>query len=177
MIKYIFMITLIFTIIKCSSISVSTDYDPAKNFENSKTFAVYKDEVKGSELEKAPLIKTRVLNAIVRTMTSKGFSEVELEKADLVVHSFAGTKEKINVTDWGYSYSGYWKGYPYGRNIDVNQYTEATLVIDLVEGKTNELIWRGVGTGVLLKSYSPEEKTDAIDKAVKKILDEYPPVK
>ena len=175
MIRNILFIAVIFIAIKCSSISVSTDYDPAIDFSSYKTFAVYKGDVKGSELEKAPLIKARVLDAIERTMKSKGFSIAEVTNADLVVHNFAGTKDKINVTDWGYSYGGYWRGYPYGRNIDVNQYTEATIVIDLVDGKNNELIWRGIGTGVLTPTKSPEEKTKAVDYAIMEILNEFPP--
>ena len=177
MYRYIILAALLFTITKCSSISVSSDYDPAKDFDGYKTFAVFKDVVKGSELEKAPLIKARVLDAIERTMIAKGFSKVELADADLVVHSFAGTKDKLNVTDWGYSYGGYWRGYPYGRNIDVTQYTEATLVLDLVDGKNDELIWRGIGTGVLSENKTPAEKTEAVDNAVRKILGEYPPEK
>jgi hypothetical protein len=53
-------------------------------------------------------------------------------------------------------------------------YAEGTLVIDLRDPATHDLVWRGVAS---------EEKTDAakiqgkIDEMVKKSIDKYPPKK
>jgi hypothetical protein len=160
----------------CSSISVTSDYDPASNFTGYKTFAVSEKSIEGSALEQAPLIKKRVVDAVKSEMRKKGMVATHEDKADLVVYPFATTKDKINVTDWGYSYgAGYWGRYPYGRNIDVSEYTEATLVLDLVDNKTHELLWRGIGTGAVQPSKSPQERTEAVGEAVTKILDQYPP--
>lgn len=159
----------------CSSISVSSDYDPASNFSGYKTFAVHTEAIKGSALETAPLIKTRVNEAVTSELRKKGLVNTQEEDADLIVYPYAATKDKINVTDWGYSYGGYWGRYPYGRNIDVNQYTEASLVLDLVDNKTDQLLWRGIGTGVVHPEKSPEERTKIINEAVAKILAQYPP--
>jgi len=162
----------------CSSISVTSDYDPAGNFTGYKTFAVHEKAINGSVLETAPLIKKRVVDAVKSEMRKKGMVETWEDKAELVVFPFATTKDKINVTDWGYSYGGgYWGMHPYGRNIDVNQYTEATLVIDLVNNKTHELLWRGLGTGAVQPNNSPEERTKAVSEAVTKIMAQFPPQK
>jgi len=176
MIKISLSFLFIIFCVSCSSISVSTDYDPASDFSVYKTFAVYNDAVKGSELEKAPLIKARVIDAVEKTMTAKGFTLTDADKADILIYPFAGTKDKLNVTDWGYGYSGrYWGGYPYGRNIDVSTYTEASLVLDIVDNKNHELLWRGIGTKAVSQNKSPEERTKAVDEAVAKILGDYPP--
>jgi len=160
----------------CSSISVTSDYDPASNFSGYKTFAVSEKSIDGSALEQAPLIKKRVVEAVKSEMRKKGMVETWEDKADMVVYPFAATKDKINVSEWGYSYGGgYWGMHPYGTNIDVSQYTEATLVLDLVNNETDELLWRGLGTGVIQPNRSPEERTKAIDEAVAKILAQYPP--
>ncbi len=177
MIKALVAVGILLVITACSSISVNTDYDPALDFSEYKTFAVFKGNVKGSALENAPLIKTRVFDAAENSLSAKGFLQTDIDKADLIVYPFAGTKEKMKVTDWGYSYGRYWRGYPYGRNIDVSSYTEASLVLDLVDNKTDELVWRGVGTGTINPNNSPEEKTKAIDEAVSKILEKFPPSK
>jgi len=163
------------TLIGCSPVSVSTDYNPEINFEQFKSFSVFKGEVKGSELEKAPLIKARVISSVEKTMTSKGFVLDESGKADLVIYPFAGTKDKMNVTDWGYGYGGYWGRYPYGRDIDVSYYTEASLVLDFVDGKKGELAWRGIGTGAIQQDKTTDERQATIDEAVSQILAEYPP--
>jgi hypothetical protein len=70
---------------------------------------------------------------------------------------------------------GYWGGYPYGRNIDVTSYTEASLILDIVDTKIKELVWRGIGIKAIETNKSPEERTKTIDEAVEKILGEYPP--
>jgi hypothetical protein len=106
MVKSTSAFLLLLAFVGCSSISVSTDYDPAANFSGYKTFAVYKEVLKGSELEKAPLIKSRVVDAVERTMRQKGFTLIDADKADIVIYPSAGTKDKVNVTDWGYGYGG-----------------------------------------------------------------------
>ena len=175
MIKLIIMFGLLLVVTSCSSISFTSDYDPATDFSGYKTFAVHEGTVDGSELENAPLIKRRVIDAIRKVMVSKGFLLTEENNADIIVYPFAGTNDKIKVTDWGYNYGPYWRRYPNGRNIDVTSYTEATLVLDLVDSKSDQLIWRGAGTGAIRENNSPEERTEAIDNAVSRILENYPP--
>ena len=177
MLKSIITFGLLLVVTACSSISVTSDYDPATDFSGYKTFAVHEGTVDGSALENAPLIKRRVIDAVGKVMASKGFLLTDENNADIIVYPFAGTNDKIKVTDWGYSYGPYWRRYPNGRNIDVTSYTEATLVLDLVNSKSEQLIWRGVGTGAIRQSNSPEERTEAIDDAVSKILEKFPPKK
>ena len=89
---------------------------------------------------------------------------------DLLVAYHLGIKDKIDVSSWGYGY-GRWGGWG-GGNLDVRQYKEGTMIIDLVDASTRELVWRGIGKGVV-GSGSPETK---IREAVTEILSNYPPV-
>jgi hypothetical protein len=162
----------------CSTIDVQTDYDPAADFTTLKTFKWV--DAKGSDLDKNPLIKSRVRDAVLTNLKAKGYQEVQSGEPDFFTFAHAGAKEKMNVTDWGYSYGAYWGPYgAYGRNIDVSYYTEASLFIDVVKntpGK-DELVWRGVGTGVVSQSVSPEERAENINNAVAMILEGFPPGK
>ncbi|MEE9449070.1 MAG: DUF4136 domain-containing protein [Ignavibacteriaceae bacterium] len=163
--------------ISCSSVSVSTDYDTSIDFSNYQTYEISKDPIKGSELENAALVKKRVLEAIKKTMNSKGFLFDDSGNADLVVYTHAGTSEKMNASDWGYSYGAWWGSYPYGRNIDVSYYTEGSLFIDIVDNVKDELIWRGIGSAVVKDRGTPEERQEFINSAVAKILTDFPPGK
>jgi hypothetical protein len=97
------------------------------------------------------------------------------DNPDLLVVYHIGTQEKIQVTDWGYRYSDYYWGYG-GRQIDVHQFTEGTLVIDLIDAESKNLVWRGTGTGAVEKSQrSPEEIQAKIDEVVHKIMKSFPP--
>lgn len=160
----------------CSTIDVQTDYDPGTDFSALKTFKWV--DAKGSDLDKNPLIKSRVRDAVISNLKAKGYQQVESGEPDCFVFAHAGAKEKMNVTDWGYSYGGYWGGYgAYGRNIDVSYYTEASLFIDVVKNNPgkDELAWRGVGTGVVQQSASPEDRAENINYAVASILEDFPP--
>lgn len=178
MLKYIlFSVILLAFITGCSSVSVTNDYDPGTDFSTYNTFALFDGTIEGSELESHPLIKKRVMDAIKNEMTKKGLTSTDLENADLIIYAQAGTSEKMNVTDYGYGYGSWWGPYPYGRNIDVSYYTQASVIIDLVDNAKDELVWRGIGTGVVQESGTPEERQEKVDNAVAKILEQYPPAK
>lgn len=159
----------------CSSVSVTNDYNPGIDFSSYKSFDLYNGIIKDSQLESAPLVKKRVLEAIVNEMQKKGLVRDESGSADVIIYAQAGTTEKMNVTDYGYGYGGWWGPNPYGRNIDVSYYTQGSLVIDFVDNSKDELVWRGIGTAALQDRGTPEERQAFIDDAVARILDQYPP--
>ncbi|HGY54602.1 MAG TPA: DUF4136 domain-containing protein [Caldithrix abyssi] len=159
----------------CSSVTVVTDYDHGKDFTTFKTFAIYKGKtIPGDELAKHPLIKKRIADAVKAELENKGFKYVDDESASFVVVLHAGVREKTQITNWG-SYGWYdpWWG-PYGGGrIDVSQYDEATLVIDLVDAKDKELAWRGKVTKVIGSStgQDPAELRHLVAEALK----DFPP--
>lgn len=161
-----------------SSVSVSSDYDPANDFSNLKWFRWFGTPKRdaGDPLTNQ-LLETRVKLAVEKAMTAKGFVRLDRGEPDFFVAAHGGTKEKMNVTDWGYAYGPYWGGMGYGQNIDVNYYTEASLVIDVVRtAKPVGLVWRGVGTGVTSRTQrTPEEIQERLDDAVAQILADFPP--
>jgi hypothetical protein len=172
------MLPLLFTFIVvtgCSSVSVTSDYDVSVDFKNYKTFYVFSGVLKDSKLETVSLIKKRVIKAAASELQKKELTLTDSSKADFTVFALASTAEKMNVNSYGYGYG--WGPYPYGRNIDISYYTQGSLIIDFIDNKKNELIWRGIGTAVLQDRGTPEEKEQFINEAVKKILDQYPPTK
>jgi len=163
--------------IGCSSISVNSDYDIYADFSSYKTFYIYNGELKDSRLESVPLVKKRVLDAIQNEMLKKGFAQEDSSKAGMMIYAQATTAEKMNVNSYGYGYGYGWGPYPYGRNIDVSYYTQGSLIIDFVDNKKDELIWRGIGTAVLQNRGTPQEREQFINDAVAQILGQYPPPK
>jgi hypothetical protein len=162
-----------------SGISVTSDFDPAVDFSALKTFK-WVDVPKRSVEDPLnnPLLANRIRKAAEKALTAKGFTISE--KPDFFIFAHVGVKEKMNVTDWGYGYGPYWGPYPYGRNIDVTYYTEASVILDIVQRKDkDQLAWRGIGTGVVNRGYSrtPEEAQAALDEALAEILYDFPPEK
>jgi hypothetical protein len=160
-----------------TGIEVRSDYDPATDFSKLKTFRwmEVKKRAQDDPLT-SQLIEKRVRAATEKALIAKGFQKLDTGEPDFFVAAMAGLKEKMNVTDWGYSYGPYWGPYPYGRNIDVSYYNQASLFIDVIDTKKHELLWRGVGTGVVRgDSPSPAEAQARMDDALSEILYDFPP--
>jgi len=168
--------------ISCSSVTVRSDYDSGVDFSQYKTFSMYTGKtIPGDELVSHPLIKKRVEVNVKEELERKGFKLVDESDADFVVVTHAGVKDKTQITNWGgggYGYGWYdpWWG-PYGSRVDVNQYEESTLVIDIVGGKNKQMSWRGMGTGIVKEYSNPQDQNENVKKYVTKILAEFPPTK
>jgi hypothetical protein len=161
----------------CSSLSVNYDYDNNVDWVKFKTYNWMegaRDAIDPKlSLGNSSLLDERIKNAINGEMELRNLTLND--QPDLLVVYHLGTQEKIQVTDWGYRYSDYYWGYG-GRQIDVDQYTEGSLVIDLVDAVTMKLVWRGTGTKVLDKTQrSPEEMQARINDIVAKIMASFPP--
>ena len=75
----------------CSSVYVNTDYDKKANFAAYKTYAYNKSSI--DKLEISDLDKKRILRAIDREMTNKGFTKSETP--DLLINIFTKEKEQV----------------------------------------------------------------------------------
>ncbi|MDX2474055.1 MAG: DUF4136 domain-containing protein [Candidatus Krumholzibacteria bacterium] len=174
--------TLIFVLLwalgGCSSMSVTYDYDNNVTWEGLKTYAWLastnemsenpaKDSMSGGLLDK------RIRAAVDWEMEQRGIKTGD--DPDLLIKYYLGAEQKVQVTDWGYRYSDYYWGYG-GRQIDVYQFTQGTLVIDIIDAKTKALIWRGTATDTVDEGQrSPEETEARVNDVVNKILANFPP--
>jgi hypothetical protein len=162
-----------FILTSCSSVYVNTDYDKKANFAAYKTYAYNKSSI--DKLEISDLDKKRILYALDAAMPVKGFSKSE--NPDVLINIFTKERERVNVYNnmgWG---PGWGWGMGWGMGMGFTQTTttpEGTLYIDIVDAKTKELVWQGIGTGYLTTNF--EKKDERIAEFVSKILEQYPPI-
>lgn len=170
--KFLLSFLIIVALAACSTVSVSTDYDPEVDFSQYKTYRWYEGKpVPGDELAKAPLIQKRVMAGIDKALQEKGFEKTDSDAADIVIVIHAGIKDRMQITNYG-SYGWYdpwWGGY--GGYTDVSHYEEGTLVIDIVDTNDKELVWRGLGT----KTVGGTDQ-EVVDNTVARILRDFPPM-
>lgn len=166
-----------FILTSCSSVYVNTDYDKKANFESYKTYAYNKSSI--DKLEISDLDKKRILYALDAAMPTKGFSKSE--NPDVLINVFTKERERVNVNNnmgWGPGWGlGWGWGIGWGMGMAFTQTTttpEGTLYIDIVDAKTKELVWQGIGTGYLTTNF--EKKDERIAEFVSKILEKYPPI-
>jgi hypothetical protein len=174
-ISKLFILFLVSILTSCSSVYVNTDYDKKANFAAYKTYAYNKSSI--DKLEISDLDKKRILYAIDAAMPTKQFSKSE--NPDVLINIFTKERERVNVYNnmgWGYGFGWGW-GPSWGMGMGFTQTTttpEGTLYIDIVDAKTKELVWQGIGTGYL--TTNTEKKDERIAEFVAKILEKYPPI-
>ncbi|MCK6460911.1 MAG: DUF4136 domain-containing protein [Planctomycetes bacterium] len=154
----------------CSSVSTNYDYDMSYDFSKLKTYR-WADIPAKSDAD--PLVVQRVGSAVESGLKAKGYAQAE-GAPDFLVATYVGRRTRIQVTDWGYGYGprGHWYG---GGGVDVYEYEEGSLIIDIVDAKTRQLAWRGTAIGIVDPSATPEEKTERINDAVARIFEDFPP--
>lgn len=163
----------VLSLISCSSLYATYDYDQKANFFNYKTFCFHAKEL--DKLEINDLDKRRIVASISKNLEEKGLKKIE-NKADLFVKISFFTKEKVNVyNNWPYGYIRYgpwWSG-GWGMQQQIQKYNEGSILIDLIDANTNLLVWQGKGGSLNLDEL--EEKEQRIQAVVKAILINYPP--
>lgn len=175
---YFGCILIIFLSAACSSISVKTDYDPSVDFSSYKTYRwIDFDKMTDDHLSKNPLLRNRIISTVDEELKRKGFILSEEDEVDLVVVVHGSSEERMNVTNWTgvYRYDS-WEG-QYGDRVDVSYYEQGTLVIDVVDTKDDDLIWRGLGTSVIKDYADPESLQKAVNEYVSRVLKDFPPPK
>jgi len=124
----------------------------------------------------------RIISAIKAEMVRKGFKETG-SNPDLLVNAMTILKDKQEVTATT-NYYGYGGAYrPYGyyggagssgyTTYNTYEYKDGSLIIDIVDAKTNKMIWEGIGNKDI--DHAPKNPEEAIRKAVTSIMAGFPP--
>jgi hypothetical protein len=148
---------------------VSVDWDHDADFSKYKTYAWIESKSPGPELA-----AKRIVAAIESQLAAKGLQKAQGSDADLAVVYNVGAKERVSVEGYNYGYGRYRWGDGTVR-YDTTTYTEATVVVDLVDPKTHSLVWRGTASDTV--SDKPEKNEKKIQKAAEKMFKKYPPTK
>jgi len=150
----------------------SYDYDKAANFSTYKTYTL-KDGTKVGD----PLIDNRIVAALEAELKLKGLTRSDASPDLAVVYHVAFDKQK-DITAYSSGMGGgyyRWGGGWGTTDVRVNEILVGTLMIDMADQRKNEMVWRGVGVKEVDTTAKPEKRDKSIQKAVQKILKNYPP--
>jgi hypothetical protein len=159
-----------------SSMKVSTEYDRAANFKTYKTYAWIPTPPGPEEAPQVrdPRIMDAVVHGIESGLASKGLTKADSGQPDLLVAVHGWATSRIDVAYYGYTYShspyGYYPTLSPGM-ADIKEYRDGTLLIDLVDASTKQMVWRGTATD----TFQPGAEAKKVSEAIEKTLDEYPP--
>ncbi|MBQ4848850.1 DUF4136 domain-containing protein [Pseudoalteromonas sp. MMG012] len=181
MLRNIILAASVILISACSN-TPDWDYDKSVKFTNYKTFSWSADaDLKnngGNAYQINDLMEKRVRNAIIEAMLKHNIKLVESENADVLVNYHASVDSKIEADSFNTSYSARWNywGFGYQTQTHAREYDVGTLVIDVIDKASNQLVWRGAKEGRLRNKQNPEQRTTSVNKTVFAILENFPPV-
>jgi len=165
----------------CSSFQVHSDYNPDVDFAQYGSFAWLPRPAEGDKSAQVDgLLYQRIERAVNNNLAAKGMRLVDDQAdASLLVTEHINVEQKlqVNTTNYGYGY-GRWGYYGGGyQQTNVDQYEEGTLMIDFIDAKSKQLVWRGTAQSRLRNLKTPEERNKRVREAVNAILERYPPIK
>ncbi len=163
------------TTISCSpKFVVQTETPSSGNFASYQAFKFYNPaNMPASNFSFNEEDKKTIFDAVAEEMKNRGY--VSRQEAEIMIKVQGGTSStsEIRNDNFGYPYD-----YPYynGRYYDYGRYPdsynrqrdeskkETTIIIDIIDIKTDKIVWQGVGIGQASKkeSFSGQTLTDAI---------------
>ena len=176
--KKLLILFLATTTMACSSLKIAVDYDKQIDFSTYKTYNYAEGELLTNV---GQLDRDRIIKAIENEMSQKGFTKSD--NPDILLDLHVKTKEQMQATatttgsayGYGYGRFGYGGGFS-TTQISYDDYTVGTLIINLVENSSQNIVWQGTGSKTLAENASVTKKESNINYAIQQIFSKYPPV-
>lgn len=163
----------------CASIETRHDFDPQAEFSAYQSFSWVADNpLMVATPGTSPLVGQRIERAVTRSLVAKGYRFVDdLELADFAVGFTVGTRDKVRITSTlepvGIVGPGQWNTV-YQRNVDVQEYTEGQLAIDIFDLGLKRAVWHGRAIKNL-SAGDMKNREQTINAAVQAVLADFPP--
>lgn len=156
----------------CLAQDVTVDYDRSAPFSDYKTYAWAPRSGTG-QLGGFPagFLDDRMKNAVDRNLAAKGLVKTD-QQPDLYVTYYVSARERQNIHSFPYYVDPLFG--PYWNDIMVTNYVEGTYVIDLIDARSNRLVWRTYAVEDKNKLSDLQNKK-TVDDVVKEALKDYPP--
>lgn len=117
-------------------------------------------------LDSNPFFHERVQADVEKQLATRGIEKTASGTPDLLIHYHASIKERLDVTG-----ADQQSGYCRGDDCEAYVYEAGTLLLDLVDTRTNKVVWRGWAEGSVDGMIDNQKWMEAkIDDAVARIL-------
>ena len=155
-----------------SAQQVKTDFDRSTNFAQYKTYSW--EQVK----TKDALDVDRIKSAVNAALAAKGWTQVD-SGGDVSIVAMEITRNQQTLNTFYDGFGGGWGWRRFGgggfgeATTTTDTYKVGTVVVDLFDTKTKQLIWRGSSSDTL--SNNSDKNIKNLDKGVTKMFKNFPP--
>ena len=157
----------------CASMAIQSDQDPAVSLDSYGTYTWSATQRAPGDVRVTPALNMQILEDIDRLLTDKGYVRVNTNADFSVSYQITVEGENIGAT------LSYYQGSNFGSDLGnpgtaARRYEEGTLIIDVLDGTSERLIWRGTATAEVRQRVNPEDRSAKVAEAVQKVLAQFP---
>jgi hypothetical protein len=196
--KYFFASILLLFFAGCSTLQIQTDYNEEFKFDSlSKFFVVYTKKDDGKDFS-----RDQIGRALAKYFKAKGYSSTQKSGADfyLTFHLDIQTKSQVETN---YETMGLYPARGYGRRLTPDsvmvrpvapnpyrsslnntsttrvstqtyEYKEGRLIVEVIDVKSNNVVWQGIAKDELSDLSTPEEKSAYVNMILDSLLKDFP---
>ncbi len=159
-----------------SSPTIDNEYAPGTDFGRFRTYSWL-----GVPQAASPSTAQRIVAGVDARLQAKGWQRIE-SGGDVAIAAHVATTQNQSVdtfyigpsyTGWNWSGSGGWARSSGHTSSTVRTYEVGTLVVDMFDTSTRQVIWRGTASKAVPASQSRVDR--AIDDGIARIFAGFPP--
>lgn len=158
-----------------NSMSAGADFDPDVDFGTYSSFAWEQADplpTGDPRLDANPFFVARIHEAVGAELASRGIQQVNADPA-LLVHYHASVRDRLHVYEVDRR-AGY-EVPDYGPAVEVYQYDEGILLVDIVDAETLRVVWRGWARADVTRALeNPERLERLVQEAARAMFREFP---
>jgi hypothetical protein len=166
----------------CSGVKYSSDFDPTADFSDYRAYAWAERTPTGDDDPRVynDIVKRQVQYAVDQALAAKGYQKVT-SNAHFYVGWHGAIDGRMSTTTINdhYGYGRGWYGPTMGVSTSrtyVNEWDEGTLLVDIIDATSDQLVWRGSAQAEVNKSSrGSEEDQRRLNEIVAKMLEQFPP--
>ncbi len=159
----------------CATMTVSSHIERTANFADYVTYEWGPPDnlpVGDPRLDNNPFFVDFLQGAVEKRLADKGYQHAVAGDPDLLIHYHASVNQRVDVYTADYQY-----GYCYGDcQPQYTDYEQGTLIIDVVDTRTNKVVWRGWAQDVMNGIIDNQDRLEKkVDEEVTKMMMLLPP--
>ena len=153
-----------------SAQEISTNYVPGTDFSTYKTYKWV--AIEGAE-KPDQIVDGQIKAAVDAALASKGLTKATGEAADLYIGYQVAVQQERQWNAYGMGGGLRWGG---GTGTATSSTIQVgTLALDMYDSAAKSLVWKGQATKTLSPSKDPEKNQANLNKAMAKLLKDFPP--
>jgi hypothetical protein len=157
---------LLLTAVTLTAQDVRYNFMPKTDFSKYRTYKW----VKIGNAHPDQIMDAEIKQSVDSQLAAKGMTKTDSDKADLYIGYQTAVDQEIQWDAWGTRSFGSGMGSWTSSTISIG-----TLVLDMYDPGREQLVWTGQATKTIDPSSNPEKNLKNLDKAVAKLLKNYPP--